>query len=235
MKTADSTLQSFVFGDRCLLINNSAFKNCTGLTSITIPESTNGIKQTSIPQEAFYGCSNLASINFADSITTIEDYAFYNCSKLYLEDIFIADAIGAYAFSGCVSLPPVLELRAKSISAYAFNQCTQLQRIWLRSTVTTIDAKVESDKHAGPFANCPSYVTIYAEVASKPSSWNEYFNYTGESVNSKLKVFWNIQSKPEVSLDIIWDADARIITFEDSQGEEKGYEYTEITKSLVIY
>ncbi|WP_417194106.1 leucine-rich repeat domain-containing protein, partial [Blautia sp.] len=48
-----------------------------GLTSITIPKSV-----TSIENYAFYNCTGLTSITIPDSVTSIGDSAFKNCSSL---------------------------------------------------------------------------------------------------------------------------------------------------------
>ncbi|MGN0469132.1 MAG: leucine-rich repeat domain-containing protein [Acutalibacteraceae bacterium] len=58
-------------------IAGAAFKNCTGLTSITIPNSV-----TSIGNCAFEDCINLTSITIPDSVTYINSYAFDNCTSL---------------------------------------------------------------------------------------------------------------------------------------------------------
>ena len=58
-------------------IGAGAFFNCTGLTTVTIPSSI-----TSIDQRTFSGCSNLATINIPNSVTSIGERAFYDCSNL---------------------------------------------------------------------------------------------------------------------------------------------------------
>ena len=101
-------------------INGSAFYNCIGLTSITMPNSITSIgyeafayciglisitipdSVTSIGDDAFYGCSGLTSITIPDSVTSIGDGAFEDCSGL--TSITIPDSvtsIGYGAFSGC--------------------------------------------------------------------------------------------------------------------------------------
>ena len=75
-----------------------AFKNCTGLKSIEIPNSV-----TNIDYMAFYGCTGLKSIKMPDNLTAIGSNAFTNCSGL--TSIKMPDnltAIGHGAFSGCI-------------------------------------------------------------------------------------------------------------------------------------
>lgn len=55
-------------------IGSSAFYNCSGLTSITIPEGV-----TSIGNSAFMRCSGLTSITIPRSVTRIDLYAFREC------------------------------------------------------------------------------------------------------------------------------------------------------------
>ncbi|MDY4186623.1 MAG: leucine-rich repeat domain-containing protein, partial [Candidatus Borkfalkiaceae bacterium] len=58
-------------------IGNSAFSDCSGLTSIIIPESV-----TSIGNWAFSDCSGLTSITIPESVTSIGHFAFSDCYKL---------------------------------------------------------------------------------------------------------------------------------------------------------
>ena len=88
-----SGLTSVTIPDSVTNIGERAFSGCSGLTSITIPDSV-----TSIGQSAFNGCSGLTSITIPDSVTSIGDEAFYNCSALttYCE---VASKPGAWSSS----------------------------------------------------------------------------------------------------------------------------------------
>ena len=104
-------------------IGSSAFSNCSGLTSITIPNSV-----TSIGSYAFSGCSGLTSITIPNSVTSIGSSAFSGCSGL--TSITIPNSvtsIGSYAFSGCSGLTSItIPNSVTSIGNYAFRSCSGL-------------------------------------------------------------------------------------------------------------
>ena len=55
-------------------IGSNTFYGCTGLTSITIPNSV-----TSIGSSTFYGCTGLTSITIPNSVTSIGSSTFAYC------------------------------------------------------------------------------------------------------------------------------------------------------------
>ena len=84
-------------------IGNNAFYSCSGLTSVSIPNSV-----TSIGNYAFRNCSGLTSVTIPNSVTSIGDYAFFGCSGLTSVTIpNSVTSIGSSAFLNCSGLTSV--------------------------------------------------------------------------------------------------------------------------------
>lgn len=79
----------------CMMLDSSAFTNCSYLTSIELP------KCLIVGENAFYGCCNLTSLSLPNC-TNIYNYAFRNCTKLksvFLLGSSVATLSSSYAFS----------------------------------------------------------------------------------------------------------------------------------------
>ena len=116
-------------------IGELAFSFCTGLTSVTIPNSV-----TSIGRSAFRGCSGLTSVTIPNSVTSIGESAFYDCSGL--TSVTIPESvteIGSSAFSYCSGLTSVtIPNSVTTIGTYAFKDCTGLTSVTIPNSVTSI-------------------------------------------------------------------------------------------------
>ena len=110
------------------LSNKNLYINNELATSIAIPDSV-----TSIGNYAFYNCSGLTSITIPDSVTSIGYYAFFGCSGL--TSITIPDSvtsIGYYAFGDCTGLTSIaIPDSITDIDGYAFSGCNKLQDIYI--------------------------------------------------------------------------------------------------------
>ena len=83
--------------------NYGSFESCSGLTSVTIPNSV-----TTIGEYAFAYCSGLTSVTIPNSVTSIGDWAFYKCIGLTSVTIpNSVNSIGEGAFYGCSGLTSV--------------------------------------------------------------------------------------------------------------------------------
>lgn len=85
-------------------IANNAFKECTGLTSIDIPNTV-----TSIGYASFYKCNGLTSVTIPNSVTTISEWAFASCSSLTMVTLPSAlTSLGDYSFRYSSALTTII-------------------------------------------------------------------------------------------------------------------------------
>ena len=189
-------------------IGKGAFRKCTGLIRIVIPNSV-----TSIGDEAFRGCTGLKSVVIPNSVTSIGYRAFYECSGLTSVTIGNSvTSIGSDAFSGCTGLTSiVIPNSVTSIGNYAFSYCTGL---------TSLTSHILADKLFVPGSNafynidktqCTLYVPYGAKEAyASTDGWNDFENIiemdlTGiDEVNDELK-----GENGEVK--IVYDLNGRVV------------------------
>ena len=152
-------------------IGESAFKGCTSLTSITIPNSV-----TSIGKSAFSGCTSLTSITIPNSVTSIGSSAFSGCTSL--TNVTIPDSItsiGDNAFSDCTSLTSItIPNSVTSIGWSAFYNCRNLTSVTIPDSVTSIGSSA--------FYDCKSLTSI--TIGNSVTSIGSYAFYNCTSLTS---------------------------------------------------
>ena len=147
-KTVD--IPSTIDGYKVTEIGYSAFHGCTGLTSVTIPNSV-----TEIGEGAFSGCTGLTSVTIPNSVTNISlpTHTFWGCTSL--NNITVDKNNKNYTSVDGVLFNKnktkiLIYPRAKSSSSYvipssvtkigysAFSGCTGLTSVTIPSSVTKI-------------------------------------------------------------------------------------------------
>ena len=187
-------------------IGNAAFRNCDGLTGVSIPNTV-----TKIGNFAFYECPGLTAINIPygvtqlgwdalgktgltaayipGSVTYMGSEMFYYCTSL--RSVTLPETITGLdlmrAFQGCTNLKKiVIPDGVTTIGSDAFNGCTSLQEVTIPRTTTTIKT--------GAFAGCTALNTVSCFATTPPSLYNDNVFPSEAYSNATLNVPSSAQS-----------------------------------------
>ena len=150
-------------------LGNDAFKNCIGLTSISLPSSI-----TSIGSNAIYGCTSLVNISVNEESTKYQSID----GHLYSKD---GKTLTQYAI-GRAETEFVIPSTVTTISGYAFYACPNLTSIVIPSSMTSISQNA--------FYGCTSLVsvTMHDNVTSLGNSaFRDCINLSSIPLSSTLK------------------------------------------------
>ena len=157
-----ATIRSRVAGYKVTSIGNSAFYNCSSLTSVTIPNSV-----TSIGEYAFNSCYSLTPVTIPNSVTSIGEYAFAYCTSLTSVTIpNSVTSIGNSAFYNCTSLTSVtIPNSVTFIENSTFRSCTSLTSVTIPNSVTSIEGVAFSGCSSLTSVTIPNSVTSIGSYA----------------------------------------------------------------------
>ena len=145
-----SSLTNITIPDSVISIGYNAFYYCRSLTSINV---SNNSKNYSSIDGVLFNKDKTQIISYSagkketsyiipDSVTSIADYAFDNCTRL--TSITIPEGvtiIGSSAFDNCIRLTSIVIPNGVTSIAYgAFNECRSLTNITIPDSVTYIGA-----------------------------------------------------------------------------------------------
>ncbi len=181
-------------------INGDAFRGCTTVTSVVIPDSV-----TEIGSYAFFGCSGLQSVTMSSCLKSIGDYAFYNCFNLEsivfpeglktigntvfygckaLTEVTIPDSVetvGNGAFSGCTKLRDVkIGCGINALSNSLFYNCSSIKRIVIPGGVTSVGTYTFSGCSSLDEIAVPATVTSIGASAFASCNNLKYIFYSGQ-------------------------------------------------------
>ena len=134
----------------------SCFKDCSGLTSITIPSSV-----TSLGASCFANCSRLTSFTIPSSVTSLGASCFANCSRLTFITIpSSVTSLGASCFANCSGLTSItIPSSVTSLGEDCFQGCSGLTSITIPSSVTSLGDECFSYCRGLTSITIPSSVT----------------------------------------------------------------------------
>jgi hypothetical protein len=154
---------SYAIPEGVTTIATNAFAECFQLTGVRMPNSV-----TVIEDWAFFGCLKLASAEISHSVSSIPHRAFAACWAL--TSVVIPNSvtrIGRQAFLGCTSLTNVtIGSRVTTIDNEAFSGCRILVRAEIPASVTYVGAAV--------FMGCTELAAVHFE-GNAPVVYNDFF------------------------------------------------------------
>ena len=174
---------SFAESNNPLYYAPNLYLNGKLVTDLVIPDSV-----TTIGNYAFRNCSSLTSITIPDSVTTIGMDAFSGCKSL--ASVTIGDSvttIGNQAFQYCSSLTSVsIGDSVTYIGEFAFDNCSSLTSITIPDSVTTIG------RYA--FLNCSSLTSIAIPDSVTTIEWGAFYgcsNLTSVTIPDSVTTIGN--------------------------------------------
>ena len=175
-------------------IGNSAFRGCSNLMSITIP---NSVKH--IGNGALSDCSSLESVTIPNSVTIIGENCFSGCTSL--ESVTIPNSvtiIGENCFSGCASLESVTIPNSVTIIDKSTFAVSGLKSITIPNSVTTIGDDAFQSCRNLKSVTIPNSVTTIGDDAFFDCSNLESVTIPNSVTNIGKESFWACRSLQSV-------------------------------------
>jgi hypothetical protein len=165
--SGDMTIPDMIDGYPVTSIGTGAFHNCTGLTSVTFPNSV-----TNIGDSAFFNCAGMTNVTIGGGVTSLGTWAFGYCGSL--ANVTIPDSvssIGDFSFYKCTSLTSVTIVGCgfSVIGNWAFGDCSNLANATIGNGVTSMGMYV--------FDNCTSLSSATIIGCGSTSIGDSAFHY----------------------------------------------------------
>ena len=165
-------IKTIVIGDRVQTIGQRAFKDCTGVNSVSFGNSVN-----TIYLYAFSNCTSLTSVTLPSSVRYIYNFAFFWCTNLTSVTIPASvKSIGGGAFQDCYDLQSVT-IFAPKLDLYgedAFDDNADGRKIYVFSDCVETYKSYEWSKYANAIEAIPALAV--RDAGGELGSWCTYYN-----------------------------------------------------------
>lgn len=142
--------------DKVKIIGKDAGSSLKELKKIVLSNST-----TKIDDYAFYDCTNLEEIQFANNLQSIGESCFECCSSIKTLNLPSSlKVIGKSAFYDCKNLEKInFEEGLERIQGNAFERCRKITSLELPESLKVVEENA--------FKNCSGIVSVCANIKTK--------------------------------------------------------------------
>lgn len=165
------------------MIHDGIFNECQSLKEVDL----SGCKQlTRVGTEAFYGCKSLSTLKLAQSITTIDESAFWRCAleKLDFPCCCNLQSVGKYAFAGNplgsvdFSVCPQLT----NIYQGVLSRCEKLEYVTLPEALSEFHSLGNCKALSSvDMTKCTNLRVLSEPILSEPILWRSWIDENNES------------------------------------------------------
>lgn len=220
----------------------SGSKTALGVAEIPATYGENNLPVTQIGYEAFKGCTGLYSVTLPEGITSIGVRAFMQCAFRNFTIPETVTSIGYGAFGMCRSLTEItIPTSVIQMDSLAFAYCSSLAKVVIKAQLQELKAYVFSGSYAvvGSIQYIDSALTeiyipksitsihAYATYAAVLDSLQVYYEGTEEEWNA-IK-FYSNSAKTDSSGNKVTDSEGNTVY------EETTYTATEVLGSNITY
>lgn len=183
---------------KVMRIEKGAFAGCSGLVSVTVPDSV-----TFIGQGAFSNCDRLVGLTVAKN-----NKKFFSSGNCIITKDYIDSNVSSAntLIAGCKTSVIPTDGSVRYIGKGAFVGCTSLASVTIPESVISVGIGYNDDDH--PFYGCNSLI-IYCEK-EEPAKWSQRWNIVGS---------YNAGHMVDINAPVIWNC-------KNNDKDEDGYAYT---------
>lgn len=170
-----TALEKITLPEGLTTLGAMAFRGCTALQSITFPDSL-----TSLGESCFRECSSLETVTYGTGLTSTGSYAFYESGVKTINFSSTITAIDQYSFYSTMLSTVEIPETVTSIGLRAFANCSYLYEATIHNPNCTFNGIIGED----PFNGSMQSLTLYGHALSTTQTYAQEKGYNFVSIDA---------------------------------------------------